>query len=167
MTGTVVQGLVLGLPAYVLIKILTPNFFARKDTRTPVYTASASLVVTVGLNIALVPRIGMLGLAVAGSVGAWCNVALLYLILRSKGHYRMSMFTASRVVRMILAAAIMGAGLWWLMDRIDSWFTGSVTDKALGILAVMGLGITLYGVAAVAVGVLNRATITRLMRRAG
>ena len=68
---------------------------------------------------------------------------------------------------MILAAAIMGAGLWWLMDRIDSWFTGSVTDKALGILAVMGLGITLYGVAAVAVGVLNRATITRLMRRAG
>ncbi len=166
-TGTVVQGLVIGLPAYVLIKILTPNFFARKDTRTPVYTAGASLVVTIGLNIALVPRIGVLGLAVAGSVGAWCNVALLYLILRTKGFYRMSGFTASRVLRMLLAAAIMGAGLWWLMGRIDPWFTGGVGDKALGILAIMGVGVVLYGLAAMALGVLNRATITRLMRRAG
>ena len=40
-TGTVVSGLVIGLPAYVLIKVLTPNFFARKDTRTPVFTAAA------------------------------------------------------------------------------------------------------------------------------
>ncbi len=166
-TGAVVQGLVLGLPAYVLIKILTPNFFARKDTRTPVYTAGASLFVTVVLNILLVPRLGVLGLAVAGSVGAWCNVALLYAILRHKGHYSMSGFTASRVVRMILAAAVMGAGLWWLMDTIDPWFTGSVGEKALGIAAITGLGIALYGVAGAALGVLNRDTITRLMRRAG
>ena len=113
------------------------------------------------------PRIGVLGLAVAGSVGAWCNVALLYLILRTKGFYRMSGFTASRVLRMLLAAAIMGAGLWWLMGRIDPWFTGGVGDKALGILAIMGVGVVLYGLAAMALGVLNRATITRLMRRAG
>jgi hypothetical protein len=44
-----------GLPAYVLVKVLTPNFFARKDTRTPVYTA-APLVINVGLNFVLVPR---------------------------------------------------------------------------------------------------------------
>ena len=67
-TGTVVSGLVIGLPAYVLIKVLTPNFFARKDTRTPVYTAAFSLVVTVGLNIALVPRLGVLALGGAGPI---------------------------------------------------------------------------------------------------
>ena len=164
-TGTVVQGLVLGLPAYVLIKILTPNFFARKDTRTPVYTAGASLVITVGLNILLVPRIGVLGLAVAGSVGAWCNVALLYAILQVKGHFRMNGTTASRVVRMIVAAAIMGAGLWWLMATIDPWFSGSAGQRALGICAIIAGGVALYGLAAAALGVLNRSTITRLMRR--
>src|SRR3546814_1875703 len=42
-TGTLVSGLVIGLPAYVLVKVLTPNFFARRDTRTPVYTAALSL----------------------------------------------------------------------------------------------------------------------------
>ena len=166
-TGSVVQGLVIGLPAYVLVKILTPNFFARKDTRTPVYTAGASLVVTVGLNMVLVPRLGVLGLAVAGSVGAWCNVVLLYLILSAKGHYAMSGMIASRVIRTVLAAALMGLALWWLMQRIDPWFTGSVADKALGIGAIMGTGLVTYALAAMLLGVLNKDTAKRLMRRAG
>ena len=164
-TGTVVQGLVIGLPAYVLVKILTPNFFARKDTRTPVYTAAASLVVTVGLNIVLVPRIGVLGLAIAGSIGAWCNVALLYAVLRMRDFYQMSAFTLSRVVRMALASAIMGGALWWLMGRIDPWFTGTIGEKTLGILAILAVGIPVYALAAAALGVLNRDTVKRLMRR--
>ena len=164
-TGTVVQGLVLGLPAYVLVKILTPNFFARKDTRTPVYTAATSLVVTVGLNIVLVPRIGVLGLAIAGSVGAWCNVVLLYWLLQARGFYRMSGMVASRVIRMALAAGVMGAALWFAMVRFDPWFTGGVGDKALGILAILVVGIVSYALAALALGVLNRATVQRLMRR--
>ncbi len=59
--------LVTGLPAYVLVKVLTPGFFARKDTRTPVYTALASLGVNIALNLLLIPRMGVAGLALAGS----------------------------------------------------------------------------------------------------
>src|SRR3546814_3068121 len=70
-TGTLVSGLVIGLPAYVLVKVLTPNFFARKDTRTPVYTAAFSLLVTIMLNLVLIPRLGVLSLAIAGAIGAW------------------------------------------------------------------------------------------------
>ncbi|MEM7297790.1 MAG: lipid II flippase MurJ, partial [Bacteroidota bacterium] len=58
MTGLVVKALVIGLPAYVLIKVLTPNFFARKDTRTPVYTALAALAVTLALNFTLIFGMG-------------------------------------------------------------------------------------------------------------
>ena len=47
-TGAVVGGLVVGLPAYVLVKVLVPNFFARKDTRTPVWTAAISLLINIG-----------------------------------------------------------------------------------------------------------------------
>ncbi|MEO1648377.1 MAG: murein biosynthesis integral membrane protein MurJ, partial [Pseudomonadota bacterium] len=53
-TGLVVSALVSGLPAYVLVKVLTPNFFARKDTRTPVVTAALALVVTVALNFTFI-----------------------------------------------------------------------------------------------------------------
>ena len=64
----VVSALVVGLPAYVLVKVLVPNFFARKDTRTPVYTAGAALLVNVALNFLLVPRLGTAAMSAARRV---------------------------------------------------------------------------------------------------
>jgi putative peptidoglycan lipid II flippase len=166
-TGTVVQGLVIGLPAYVLVKVLTPNFFARKDTRTPVVTAAISLVVTIALNIALVPRIGVAGLAVAGAVGAWCNIALLGGILRARGHFTLPARVLGRIARIALASAVMGIALYALMARIDAWFVGSIADKALGIASILGAGAVTYGGAGAALGILDRASVARLMRRQG
>ena len=166
-TGTVVSGLVIGLPAYVLVKVLTPNFFARKDTRTPVYTAAASLAVTVALNIVLVPRIGVLALAVAGSVGAWVNTALLYAILVRRGFFRLTGRVASRLLRIALAAAAMGAVLWWLMGVLDGAFTGGWGERLAGLAALGGAGLVTYALGAALLGVLDRATVQRLMRRAG
>jgi putative peptidoglycan lipid II flippase len=166
-TGLLVSGLVIGLPAYVLVKVLTPNFFARKDTRTPVYTAAASLIVTVALNIVLIPKIGVLSLAVAGAIGAWCNVTLLYVILAKKDYFRLTGPIVSRLLRIAVASALMGAALWWLMPILDPYFSGSVLEKAGSISAVMLTGITTFGIAAIALRVLDRATITRLMRRQG
>src|SRR5437763_1744579 len=39
-----------GLPAFMLVKALTPGFFAREDTKTPLYTAIVSILVNVALN---------------------------------------------------------------------------------------------------------------------
>ncbi len=164
-TGSVVSGLVIGLPAYVLIKVLTPNFFARKDTRTPVYTAAVSLVVTIGLNIALVPKLGVLGLAIAGSVGAWINVALLYTVLVKRGYFVLPARIVGRVLRIVLSAAIMGGALWLLMPQLDGWFTADFGRRAAGIMAVMATGLVTYVLAAVILGVLDRDTVKRLMRR--
>ena len=164
-TGTVVSGLVIGLPAYVLVKVLTPNFFARKDTRTPVYTAAASLVVTVALNIVLVPRLGVLALAIAGSVGAWCNVALLYLILARRGFFRLPPRIAGRILRILIAALAMGGVLWLMMEPLDPWFDGTTVQRVGGIAAITGAGLAVYGLAAFLLGVLDRQTIARLMRR--
>lgn len=164
-TGTVVSGLVIGLPAYVLIKVLTPNFFARKDTRTPVYTAAASLVVTVALNIVLVPRLGVLALAVAGSIGAWINVALLYAILARRDFFHLPARIFWRVIRIFLAAVIMGAALWFTMPYGEGYFSGTVLERAGAIGAIMLVGLVTFTVAAVALRVLDKATVQRLMRR--
>ena len=58
-TAAAMAMLVLGLPAYVLVKILTPGFFARKDTRTPLYTAAIALALNITLNILLIPIMGL------------------------------------------------------------------------------------------------------------
>ncbi|OZA93868.1 MAG: murein biosynthesis integral membrane protein MurJ [Erythrobacter sp. 34-65-8] len=164
-TGTVVGGLVIGLPAYVLVKVLTPNFFARKDTRTPVYTAAASLTVTVLLNFLLVPRLGVLGLAIAGSIGAWCNVALLYALLAHKGHFHLPGRIMGRIARIVLAAAVMGAALWFLMAPLDQMFSGTALERATAILAIAGAGLASFAAAGFLLGILDKATVQRLMRR--
>ncbi len=168
-TGMVVSALVIGLPAYVLVKVLTPNFFARKDTRTPVYTAAISVVVTIGLNFYFiyVAGLGVVGLALAGAVGAWVNITLLGLILKRRGFFTLPARVVTRIVRIALAAGAMGLALYFLMQQIDPWFVGSIADKALGIAAILAVGIPVYGLAAIVLGVLDKATIQRLMRRQG
>jgi putative peptidoglycan lipid II flippase len=164
-TGMVTSALVVGLPAYVLVKVLTPNFFARADTRTPVYTAAASLVVTVGANLVLVPVLGVVGLALAGAIGAWVNIALLGTILARRGFFRLPVRVLGRIGRIALASAIMGASLVALMQVITPWLDGPFTMRLLAIGTIMLVSLVTYGAGTVLLGVLDKATIQRLMRR--
>ena len=164
-TGMVTSALVVGLPAYVLVKVLTPNFFARRDTKTPVYTAGASLVVTVALNFALVPVLGVVGLALAGAVGAWVNIALLGTVLARRGYFRLPARVVGRIGRIVLASALMAAALWGLMQVITPWLDGPFALRLAAIGAIMAVSLVTYGAASVLLGVLDKATVQRLMRR--
>ncbi len=164
-TGAVVSGLVVGLPAYVLIKVLIPSFFARKDTRTPVYTAGASLLVNVALNFLLVPRLGVQGLAIAGSISAWCNAGALYTLLAMKGHYRLTALSLGRIARIVLAAAFMGAVLWYAAPYGNAFYAGSVFERIGAVSALVAAGGLAYLVAAALLGVIDRRTIDQLRRR--
>ncbi len=164
-TGAVVSALVAGLPAYVLVKVLVPNYFARKDTKTPVYTALASLVLNVALNFLLVPSLGVVGLALAGSAAAWTNCALLYLVLVRKDYFRMTGRVAGRIARIVVAALAMGAVLWFAMPYGAAWYAGGVIERVGSILALVALGGVVYFALAALLGVADRATLNRLMRR--
>jgi len=164
-TGMVTSALVVGLPAYVLVKVLTPNFFARADTRTPVYTAAASLVVTVAANLVLVPLIGVVGLALGGAIGAWVNIALLGAILARRGHFRLPARVLSRVGRIALATGVMGAALMVLMRLVTPWLDGALVMRLAAIGAILTVSLATYGGACVLFGVLDKATVERLMRR--
>lgn len=164
-TGMVTSALVVGLPAYVLVKVLTPNFFARRDTKTPVYTAGASLVVTIGLNLVLVPVLGVVGLALAGAIGAWVNIALLGGILARRGFFRIPARVMGRIGRIALASALMGAALWALMQVITPWLDGPFTMRLMAVGAILAVSLVTYGAGTVLLGVLDKATIQRLMRR--
>ena len=166
-TGMVVSALVIGLPAYVLVKVLTPNFFARKDTRTPVITAALALLVTVALNFAFIfgMGLGVVGLALAGAIGAWVNIACLTAILAKRGYFRLSARVAGRLVRIAMAAALMGGALYLLMSQIADWFTGDFLQKLLGLALIGIVSALVYGASGAALGILDKATVLRLMRR--
>ncbi|MEQ8311711.1 MAG: murein biosynthesis integral membrane protein MurJ [Sphingopyxis sp.] len=164
-TGAVVAGLVVGLPAYVLVKVLVPNFFARKDTRTPVWTAAGSLLINVALNLLLIPRFGIVGLAVAGSIAAWCNVALLYTILHNKGLFRLTGRVAGRIVRILLAAAAMAMVLHFTLPLAGGAFTAGVFERIAALAALVAAGAVTFFGCAFLLGVVNRDTLGQLRRR--
>lgn len=166
-TGAVVSALVVGLPAYVLVKVLIPNFFARKDTRTPVYTAGASLLLNIVLNFVLVPRLGVIGLALAGALAAWSNVILLLILLARKDYFRLTNRVYGRIGKIFLAAGLMGAALYFVTPLGADYYAGGVVERIAAILALVLVGAAVYFMAAVALGVVSRSTIEQFTKRPG
>ncbi|MFX5918532.1 lipid II flippase MurJ, partial [Acinetobacter baumannii] len=76
-----------GLPAYILVKVLTPGFYARSDTKTPVRYATLSIAINLVLNLALIVPLKHMGPPLATAVAAWVKVALLYRTLVKRGHF--------------------------------------------------------------------------------
>jgi putative peptidoglycan lipid II flippase len=136
--------IVLGLPAYVLVKVLVPGFYARQDTATPVKTAGVVLLANIGLNFSLIPPFGIAGLASAIAICSWLNCAILYVILHRRGHFRVEAWLASRIIRQLIAGAAMVAALIAIRMVLADWFAGSIGHRLAGVLAIVGGGMAVY-----------------------
>ncbi|MBM3565649.1 MAG: murein biosynthesis integral membrane protein MurJ [Alphaproteobacteria bacterium] len=132
-----------GLPAYVLAKALTPAFYAREDTATPVKIAAVCMAANLVLNLLLMGPLLHVGIALATSLSAWLNVALLAWVLRRRGHLAPDARLKSRLPRQAAAAAIMAAALAVLLPVLDPWFAAGEGPRilGLGLLVLAGLGV--------------------------
>jgi putative peptidoglycan lipid II flippase len=103
----------LGLPAFVLHKVLQPLYYAREDTRRPFYYAVVAMLVNAGLAVGLMGALGFLAAALATTVSAWAMVAQLWLGSRDMGGAaHLDARFRTRIWRIVLAALLMGALLW-------------------------------------------------------
>lgn len=165
-TGNILSILVLGLPAYVLVKVLTPGFYARKDVKTPVRIAMSILGASVVANFILIPVMGIYSLATVTSAGAWLNFLLLFVILAARGHFTMPRWLVSRVAKQLIAAAAMGAALYFLQRLLGDVFTGGLFERAIGLGIIVGTGAAIYFGLAWFIGGIDRDDIKTLFRRA-
>jgi putative peptidoglycan lipid II flippase len=136
--------IVTGLPAYVLVKVLTPGFYARQDTATPVKTAGVVLAANIVLNFVLIPPFGIAGLAAAIAICSWLNCVILYIILHRRGHFRIEGWLASRIARQLAAGIVMAAALWGIRMVLSGWFSGSFGHRLVGVVALVGGGMAVY-----------------------
>ena len=164
----------LGLPAYVLNKALTPGFFGRHDTKTPVIASSVSLVFNIAINIALMKSMGHVGIALGTTISAWINAGILTFILRRRGHLQADARLKSRLPRIVLACAAMTAVLAVGVMGVDHLLgpvfgtetTGSapVMPRLMVLAGLIAVGGLVYGLSAFLFGAASRADLALLRR---
>jgi putative peptidoglycan lipid II flippase len=164
-----------GVPAFILIRILAPPFFARQDTKSPMRFA----LIGVGVNVVVGASAffalrhyghpGYVGLAVAASVAGWTNALLLGATLLRRKHWRPEKWVVSKLIRISLATIIMGAFLGFAaMHRvpIEGWFESRIiVGKEVATILVCMLGGLLYAISAFALRAVTMADIKTALRK--
>lgn len=163
--ANIVVALVAGLPAYVIVKVLNPGFFAREDTRTPVWTALASLIFNIAVNLYVVQRYGIVGLAGATAASASLNCALLYVMLHKRGWFHFTPKLASRVARQLVATGVMTAVLWYLVPLMEDRYGGNLIERVWSLAVLVAAGGAVFFGVAFAVGALDKDLVGQLRRR--
>ena len=155
-----------GLPAFVLVKVLAPAFFARGDTGTPVRIGMITLVLNFALNIALMIPLQHIGPALATSLAAIFNVGALATVLARRGFLKADARLRTRLPRIALAAVAMAATLWLIQHHL---FDPAVMERGVrwgGLAALVGLGLAAYFAAGQGLGAFDvRELLGRLRRR--
>lgn len=156
-----------GLPAFVLIKVFSPGFFAREDTKRPMYYAGISMMVNVVVSLALFSHYGHVGIAWGTTIAGWVNALMLWSTLKTNGHFDLDYDAMKSLPGTLLASLIMGAGLYYAKTPLLPWFEASAPFwgkiSALFILIIGGM--LLYALAALITGAVNRHKIRAAFKR--
>ncbi len=141
----------LGLPAVSAVRVMANAFYAQKDTATPVFLGSFSVVVNILLSLALMGPMGHNGLALAVSIAAFVNfLSLLVVFRRRVGRLGLKRLVFS-VMRMCAGSIAMGLSAWFFASLATWDVKGQITEKIF------------YMTAAIVIGAVTFALVTRLL----
>jgi putative peptidoglycan lipid II flippase len=154
-TAHALMWLALGLPAHVLVKALSPAFFAREDTLTPLLSVLKGFAIAIVLALVLGQIFGPSGIAASLALGAWSSAFAL--IRRGAATFGFSIDAAARrrLPRIVAAALAMG-GLLWLIATFALPLTTTAHGlaQAVLLLILIGGGLAIYGLLLALFGVI-------------
>jgi putative peptidoglycan lipid II flippase len=154
-----------GLPAFVMVKVLAPGYFARHDTKTPVKIGALTMAVNVALTLGLGWLLAQTGIALALSAAGWVNALLLSLVLARRGHFAVDRRLRRALPRIFGAALGMGALLLLLERLLAGALAGSLAVKLAALAALIGGGLAGYALLALAFGVADWRELRARLRR--
>jgi len=155
----------IGLPSYILVKVLTPGFYARQDTKTPVRYAMISMVVNLVGNLALIVPLRHMGPPLATAIASTVNVAMLYRTLVARGHFTADARLRRRAPRLLLAALAMGVVLWFGQGLLMPYVHGTWPVRFAALAVLVSAGMVVYGLATLVMGAFSKDDIAFLLRR--
>ena len=162
-TAQALGAFALGLPAFVLIKVFSPGYFAREDTKTPMIYAGIGMIVNVICAIVLFFVIGHVGIAVATSIAGWLNAGLLAMTLIRRGHFDIDDGLRRRMPLILISSLTMGAGLWLAALPLASWLgpDQGIIPQTIALAVLISAGLAVF---VAALQVTGAAHLPSLMR---
>ena len=159
LTAQALAAYAIGLPAFVLLKVLTPAFFARGDTAMPLRIGLWSIALNLALNVALMSPLQHMGPPLASSLSNWVGVAALAVVLHRRGHLSADRTLLLAIAKMLAAALAMVATLLALRHLAYAPLAADALWRWAGLAALVGGGMAAYGLIAWALGVLSPRTL--------
>ena len=144
-TANVLSFFALGLPAYIIIKILVTCFFAREDTRTPLYISIISVISNIILSLILIRSMREMGIATATAISAWINAGLLYLILQVQSKIILDSLFFKNLIKIIIVTIILAFVAKYLNNSLFVEINDiSMLKKIIYLLVIIGVCKIIY-----------------------
>jgi len=144
-----------GLPAFILVKILAPAFFAHQDTKTPFKIAMVCIGVNLFFNLALMSSLRHVGMALATSIAGWVNVIFMIFILTRRSWFIIESDLIRQVGRIMLASLAMGISLYYMQGIAHTYMQSRELVRFFVLVAMAALGASVYGAAALILNVMR------------
>lgn len=154
-----------GLPAFVLVKVISPAFYANHDTKTPFKIATVCILLNLALNLALIIPLRHVGMALATTIAGWANVGLMLWVLRKRALYLPDAALLSRLPRMLAATALMALVLWGAHTALEDLFTASLLAKILALSALVAAGLAAFVTAALLLRAVDCGRLRAILRK--
>jgi putative peptidoglycan lipid II flippase len=166
-TASALSAFATGLPAFMLIKVFAPGFFAREDTATPMRFAIISVTVNIIAALLLSTFWRHVGIAAATSIAAWVNASLLFTTLLRRRHFTIDSELRQRMPRIIAACGLMAAVLLLGLHLTRDFFVEASPSslRILALLALVGAGGMTYFTVSHFIGAMMLGELRAMMRR--
>jgi putative peptidoglycan lipid II flippase len=165
-TAQALAAYAVGIPAFVIVKVLSAAFFARQDTGTPVRVAILVTVSNAALGLALIEPLGHVGIALATGITAWMNAVLLGWLLHRQGNFQIDGRLRRRAPRLLTAGLVMGLALHAMASMLEPWLAGPMVVRTTALAALVGFGGAVYFAVAHSIGGVRLGEIGILLKRA-
>lgn len=164
-TAQVLMGYTVGLPAYVASKVLSTAYWARQDTATPVKISIISTVINIALSLILIRWLGAAGIALATGITGWLQFIFLRRGLREHPAAQLDSRFKSVWPKIILSAAVMGAGLYAAAQAMEGWLAGPEYVRIAVLAALVTGGMAVYAAGILLSGAVKLADVRKYLCR--
>ncbi len=134
----------LGVPGFMLIKVLASGFYARQNIKTPVRYAVVAMICNSVLNLILIFPMAHAGLALATTASSTLNAGLLFFGLLKREIYVPSPGWRRYILQMLVANVVMGALVWFFKPPTQEWLSAGLSWRIQHLIPLIGLGAASY-----------------------